>query len=544
MADIKTRKVDRGSIKTMDRSIASSHRIRNAASEIRDAGRRNTPGDDENGNVNEYATARMKGTLVKTEHAAERGALVLGKESTNVAREKLQESQQIKKFKESVKERAYEKGKTAAAGTAKSARSAMQSAVVESETVSSRPRQSPVIKSRQAAAVARRTERYEQTQHAMKKTFKNTVKNTVRDRRVIRRTADAIIKGARNLAASAKALFATVTAGGAIALVVILCCVLFGAAFFFFGDESSETYTPVSEEVEAYTPVIQMYCNKYGIPEYTELIKAVMMQESGGKGKDPMQAAEGPFNKKYPHKPNGIKDPEYSIECGVQELKSCLDAAGSVNAMDIDHIKLALQGYNFGNGYISWAKEHYGGYSKANAIEFSKKQAKKKGWDSYGDISYVEHVLRYYPYGNYSYDVEYTGTGKLGLPIKGMTSRNITSHFGPRSSPGGIGSTNHQGLDIGFPTGTHVLACEKGTVTTAGWGGGLGNCIIIDHGEGLETVYGHLNAINVKTGQKVVRGQYIGNVGSTGNSTGPHLHLGIKLNGSYVNPEKGWLNLK
>lgn len=537
MADIKTRKVDRGSIKTMDRSIASYHRIRNAASEIREAGRRNTPDDEEHANANEYASTRMKEGFAKAEHAAERGALTFGKESTNVAREKLQESQQIKKFKESVKERAVEKGRNAAAGSAR------QGAAAEPGAVSSRPRQSPAIKSRQAAAV-RKTQGFEKTQHAMKKSFKNTVRNAAREKRVIRRTAEGIIKAVRNLAASAKALFATITVGGAIALVVILCCVLFGAAFFFFGDESSETYTPVSEEVEAYTPVIQKYCDKYGIPEYNELIKAVMMQESGGHGKDPMQAAEGPFNKKYPHKPNGIKDPEYSIECGVQELKSCLDAAGCVNAMDIDHIKLALQGYNFGNGYISWAKEHYGGYSKANAIEFSKKQAKKKGWDSYGDVSYVEHVLRYYPYGNYSYDVEYTGTGKLGLPIKGMTSRNITSHFGPRSSPGGIGSTNHQGLDIGFPTGTHVLACEKGTVITAGWGGGLGNCIIIDHGGGLQTVYGHLSAIKVRTGQKVVRGQYIGNVGSTGDSTGPHLHLGVKLNGSYVNPERGWLNLK
>ena len=63
------------------------------------------------------------------------------------------------------------------------------------------------------------------------------------------------------------------------------------------------------------------------------------------------------------------------------------------------------------------------------------------------------------------------------------------------------------------------------------------------NGGGLQTVYGHLSDIKVKSGQKVVRGQYIGNVGSTGNSTGPHLHLGVKLNGNYVNPEKGWLSV-
>jgi len=110
-----------------------------------------------------------------------------------------------------------------------------------------------------------------------------------------------------------------------------------------------------------------------------------MMQESGGKGSDPMQAAEGSFNKKYPHEPNGIKDPEYSIECGVQELKAALVSAEVENPIDMERIKLALQGYNFGNGYISWAKTNYGGYSYANAVEFSAMQAQRLGWEKYGD---------------------------------------------------------------------------------------------------------------------------------------------------------------
>ena len=124
-----------------------------------------------------------------------------------------------------------------------------------------------------------------------------------------------------------------------------------------------------------------------------------MMQESGGRGLDPMQAAEGSFNTKYPHKPNGIKDPEYSIQCGVQELKAALTSAEVESPIDMEHIKLALQGYNFGNGYISWAKTNYGGYSYANAVEFSTTQASRLGWSSYGDTQYVSHVLRYYPYG-------------------------------------------------------------------------------------------------------------------------------------------------
>ena len=108
---------------------------------------------------------------------------------------------------------------------------------------------------------------------------------------------------------------------------------------------------------------------------------------------------KGSFNTKYPHEPNGIKDPEYSIQCGVQELKAALTSAEVESPIDMEHIKLALQGYNFGNGYISWAKTNYGGYSYANAVEFSTQQAQRLGWDSYGDTQYPAHVLRYYPYG-------------------------------------------------------------------------------------------------------------------------------------------------
>ena len=112
----------------------------------------------------------------------------------------------------------------------------------------------------------------------------------------------------------------------------------------------------------------------------------------------------------------------------------------------------------------------------------------------------VEHVLRYYPYGNYSYDVINTGPGKLGLPIKGMKRGNISSHFGPRSPPGGIGSTYHQGLDIAFPAGTKVLACESGTLTKAGWYSGYGLCVIIDHGKRVQNIYAHLSKVNPEKG--------------------------------------------
>ena len=213
-------------------------------------------------------------------------------------------------------------------------------------------------------------------------------------------TAKATVSAVKAIIAGTKALITALMAGGWIAVVIILIIVLPGCAVSLFGGgSSSNSYTPVSAEVEAYEPLIRQYAAQHGIPEYVELIKAVMMQESGGRSSDPMQASECGYNTRYPNSPNGITDPEYSIDVGIQNLAACLSAAEVENPIDMEHIKLALQGYNFGNGYISWAKSNYGGYSYANAAEFSTAQAERLGWSSYGDTQYVNHVLRYYPYG-------------------------------------------------------------------------------------------------------------------------------------------------
>ncbi len=167
----------------------------------------------------------------------------------------------------------------------------------------------------------------------------------------------------------------------------------------FFGSSASGVATAnVSDEVLRYRATVERIAAKYGMTPYVELILAVMMQESGGRGLDVMQAAEGGFNKNYPHVPNGITDPEYSIECGIQELKYALDKAGCTGPTDLDRIKLALQGYNYGSGYIDWAMERDGGYTKANAIAYSDMMCARPNWpySRYGDKEYVDHVLRYY----------------------------------------------------------------------------------------------------------------------------------------------------
>lgn len=116
----------------------------------------------------------------------------------------------------------------------------------------------------------------------------------------------------------------------------------------------------------------------------------------------------------------------------------------------------------------------------------------------------------------------------------------FTSGFGGRTSPGGIGSTYHQGDDFATPIGTSLRALHHGTVTAAGWAGGLGLRVEVDFGGGVSAVYGHLSSVQVTVGQSVSAGQVIAASGNTGNSTGPHLHLEIHLGGVPVDPAP-WL---
>ncbi len=116
------------------------------------------------------------------------------------------------------------------------------------------------------------------------------------------------------------------------------------------------------------------------------------------------------------------------------------------------------------------------------------------------------------------------------------SSGRITSYFGTREQPTAGASTYHKGIDIGAPTGTEIVAAAGGSVVTAAYNVSAGNYIMIYHGEGIYTVYMHCSKLLVGVGDEVKQGQTIALVGSTGVSTGPHLHFGISVNGTYVNP--------
>ena len=133
-----------------------------------------------------------------------------------------------------------------------------------------------------------------------------------------------------------------------------------------------------------------------------------------------------------------------------------------------------------------------------------------------------------------SYETKSLGSISFTWPCP--ASGRITSAYGGRSSPTEGASSNHQGIDIGAPTGSAVVAAASGSVVIATYSASAGNYVMINHGGGVYTVYMHMNSIGVSVGQSVSQGQQIGTVGSTGYSTGPHLHFGIRNNGSYINP--------
>lgn len=127
-----------------------------------------------------------------------------------------------------------------------------------------------------------------------------------------------------------------------------------------------------------------------------------------------------------------------------------------------------------------------------------------------------------------------TSLSNLQWPVPSCTL--ITSRFGYRVAPTTGASTYHGGLDIGAGMGASIVAAGAGDVIYAGANGGYGNCVMIDHGNGVVTVYAHMTSIGVSYGQYVTAGQYVGAVGSTGVSTGPHCHFEIRINGAQTDP--------
>ena len=394
MADIKTRDAVKGTIKTIDKAAIASERMKSAYVGIKERAEQGYYADENSATEYaadriSYAADRVKDEGIHQFNKQGQKAVKTTQENIGKAKDKITDFKQSRAVKAAEQKAAQnmseQHGLQIRHGVASRSTASDVSQTAKSQLIKTRQQGRKMIKT-----TARNAEK------AVKSTAKGTVKTTEKGIKTAQATSKAAIKttetsvktaqpakasaktaqkaaqaakatakataeatkatvratiaAVKAIIAGTKALISALIAGGWIAVVIILIVVLLGCAVSLFGGVSgSNAYTPVSAEVEAYEPLIQKYAKQYGIPEYVELIKAVMMQESGGCGLDPMQAAEGSFNTRYPHEPNGIKDPEYSIECGVQELKAALISAEVENPIDMEHIKLALQGDNFGN---------------------------------------------------------------------------------------------------------------------------------------------------------------------------------------------------
>ncbi len=132
--------------------------------------------------------------------------------------------------------------------------------------------------------------------------------------------------------------------------------------------------------------------------------------------------------------------------------------------------------------------------------------------------------------------VPQAGTASRSAVFSWPLTGSISSTFGWRVHPITNNTRYHEGIDIAAPSGTTVRAAGAGTVTHASWMGGYGRLVIISHGNGLETRYGHLSSYVVKSGQKVKSGEVVGYVGQSGDATGPHCHFEVRKNGQVRNP--------
>lgn len=297
------------------------------------------------------------------------------------------------------------------------------------------------------------------------------------------------------------------------------------------GDSGSVITQNLPQEVLNYKPMMDKYCAKYGISQYLSYLLAIMAVESGGRGSDVMQSSESLGL------PPGSLTPEQSIE---QACKFFLELVQKSERLGSD-FKAVIQSYNYGGGFMDYIYSRGNKYSFALAMEFSEKYSGGEkvdypnpiaidingGWRYiYGNMFYVKLVEQYIKAGN----------SQSGYIWPSETFNLLTSLFGNRAHPITELVDNHSGIDIGAAFGSDVLAISAGTVVLAEYHSSYGNYILLDHGDGFSSLYAHNSRLNVSVGSTVVQGQVIAQVGSTGDSTGPHIHLEIRNNGERVDP--------
>lgn len=225
----------------------------------------------------------------------------------------------------------------------------------------------------------------------------------------------------------------------------------------------------------------------------------------------------------------GLRDEQQAIVIRLKKAKETIESARDEIAAEEQNLATArsavesqqnelMAARSERRSALSQIEEHVGGLEEIESDLQAKIQEQVAAASGYGTI----------PAGPMS------SPSAAGLiwPASGT----LTSGFGGRLSPGGVGSTNHEGIDLAVPEGTPIRAAASGTVIMASYNGGYGNYTCLDHGSGLSTCYAHQSQFAVTSGQSVDQGQVIGYSGNTGASTGPHLHFEVRINGAAVDP--------
>lgn len=200
--------------------------------------------------------------------------------------------------------------------------------------------------------------------------------------------------------------------------------------------------------------------------------------------------------------------------------ESIIQGLKDKNSDNIDNIQILEKYETSLADFVSSEEAVASLYKEKKAVVVAKTTTSRKSSSSSGNFSTAANISN--------------SATSLGISLIKPITGTITSRFGARSS---IRSSAHTGLDIGASTGTAIKAASSGTVTWAGWKGSYGNLVVITHSNGVQTYYGHCSKLYVSEGQSVSQGETIAAVGSTGNSTGPHLHFEIRVNGVAYNPQ-------
>ena len=326
-------------------------------------------------------------------------------------------------------------------------------------------------------------------------------------------------------------------------LFLAVCIMMIAQSVFVANHDIEASFQTLTDQTEQYRTYVETRMDELGFPDYANVVMTLIQMESSGVGTDIMGASHSRYNTLYPADFGGILDPYYSIECGMKDVIDLLSAAGIDSSEDIEGITIVLQTYalkdkesgsrHFEIGYIDYAQEE-GGYTPEGVDDYFIPD----DWDEeedgvfpiWWDRNYGKECIFFYR----------ALIQKGGFFMYPVSIWNLSCDYGSRYIKNFYGEyvlDFHTGIDLAAPGGETIVASNSGRVITASYDpDGYGNYLVIKHGARYTTLYGHCQELLVSVGDDVQQGDAIALVGSTGWSSGNHVHFEIRLDGQHIDP--------